>query len=95
MPTIARIGTRLRELLPYINFVIGTTALTFQVKVLYPWHQQLDQDFEKLKDEQNEKLFQYHKYKLVALNKIEEDLTDLKTQQKQIFKDKLQLKDVN
>lgn len=31
------------------NFFIATTALAFQVFVLYPWHQQLDEDFEKLK----------------------------------------------
>ncbi|RFU35564.1 hypothetical protein B7463_g779, partial [Scytalidium lignicola] len=31
------------------NFFIASTALAFQVFVLYPWHQQLDDDFEKLK----------------------------------------------
>jgi len=34
------------------NFVIATSALAFQVFVLYPWHQRLDDDFESLKKEQ-------------------------------------------
>jgi len=33
------------------NFVVATSALTFQVCVLYPWHKQLDDDFEALKKE--------------------------------------------
>jgi len=31
------------------NFAIATSALGFQVFVLYPWHKQLDDDFEKLR----------------------------------------------
>lgn len=33
------------------NFLVATSALGFQVFVLYPWHKQLDDDFEKLKVE--------------------------------------------
>jgi hypothetical protein len=33
------------------NFFVATTALGFQVGVLYPWHKQLDDDFEALKKE--------------------------------------------
>jgi hypothetical protein len=33
------------------NFAIATSALAFQVGVLYPWHKQLDEDFEKLRTE--------------------------------------------
>lgn len=33
------------------NFVIATTALGFQVFVLYPWHKRLDDDFVELKSE--------------------------------------------
>lgn len=33
------------------NFVIASSALGFQVFVLYPWHQKLDDDFEELKRE--------------------------------------------
>ncbi|KAI0191058.1 mitochondrial phosphate carrier protein [Astrocystis sublimbata] len=33
------------------NFLVATSALSFQVCVLYPWHKQLDEDFEELKKE--------------------------------------------
>ncbi len=33
------------------NFFVATSALGFQVCVLYPWHKQLDADFEALKSE--------------------------------------------
>jgi hypothetical protein len=34
------------------NFAIATSALCFQVFVLYPWHQKLDEGFERLKQDQ-------------------------------------------
>lgn len=34
-----------------MNCVIACTALGFQVTVLYPWHKELDDNFEKLKKE--------------------------------------------
>ncbi|RGP74204.1 mitochondrial phosphate carrier [Fusarium sporotrichioides] len=33
------------------NFIVASSALSFQVGVLYPWHKQLDDDFEALKRE--------------------------------------------
>jgi hypothetical protein len=33
------------------NFFVATSALGFQVLVLYPWHKRLDEDFEALKKE--------------------------------------------
>jgi hypothetical protein len=33
------------------NFVIGSSALCFQIFVLYPWHEKLDDEFTKLKKE--------------------------------------------
>lgn len=33
------------------NFVVASSALAFQAFVLYPWHKQLDDDFEELKKE--------------------------------------------
>jgi len=78
------LGPTIRKLLPYVNFVIATGALVFQMKVLYPWHKQLDEDFQKLKEDQNDKLVQFHKVKLDALTKIEEDVTEIKKQQSDI-----------
>lgn len=34
------------------NFFIASSALAFQIFVLYPWHKQLDEDFVDLKNEQ-------------------------------------------
>ena len=34
--------------LPIFNFVVATTALGFQVAVLYPWHHELSQQNQKL-----------------------------------------------
>ena len=33
------------------NFLVASSALAFQVRVLYPWHKQLDEDFERLRVE--------------------------------------------
>lgn len=33
------------------NFAVATSALGFQVFVLYPWHKELDEGFEELKKE--------------------------------------------
>lgn len=33
------------------NFLVATSALGFQVFVLYPWHKQLDDEFKALKEE--------------------------------------------
>ncbi|OOF90073.1 hypothetical protein ASPCADRAFT_212232 [Aspergillus carbonarius ITEM 5010] len=33
------------------NFFVASSALAFQVFVLYPWHKQLDDGFEALKKE--------------------------------------------
>ena len=38
------------------NFVVASSALAFQVCVLYPWHKQLDDGFEKLRAEQRKAL---------------------------------------
>lgn len=33
------------------NFIIGTSALSFQVFVLFPWHEKLEQEFHQLRTE--------------------------------------------
>jgi len=35
----------------FTNFLVATSALGFQVCVLYPWHKRLQDDFEALKNE--------------------------------------------
>jgi hypothetical protein len=39
------------------NFFVASSALAFQAFVLYPWHKQLDDDFEALKRE-NQRVLQ-------------------------------------
>jgi hypothetical protein len=39
------------------NFFVASSALAFQAFVLYPWHKQLDEDFEALKKE-NQRVLQ-------------------------------------
>lgn len=34
-----------------VNFAVASSALAFQVFVLYPWHNQLDHEFKSLKKE--------------------------------------------
>lgn len=80
-------GPTVRQILPYVNFCIASGALVFQMCVLYPWHKRLDEDFYILKDEQNEKLKQYHTVKLETLNAIENDIMEVKSQQLKIHED--------
>jgi hypothetical protein len=56
------------------NFVIATSALGFQVFVLYPWHQRLDEDFQHLRDEHVRLLHQGEKARLDELKGINEQL---------------------
>jgi len=76
-------GPTLRKVLPYVNFVVATSALGFQYFVLYPWHNELDQDFQVLKAEQRAVLEDYHKKKLERLEQIENDIHRLES--KNIF----------
>ncbi|EEY16302.1 conserved hypothetical protein [Verticillium alfalfae VaMs.102] len=39
------------RLVSLTNFAVASSALGFQVFVLYPWHEQLQRDFEDLKKE--------------------------------------------
>jgi hypothetical protein len=62
----------LNKALPYVNFLVASSALLFQTTVLYPWHHQLDKDFHLLKEEQNAKLAEFHTLKLERLDHIEQ-----------------------
>jgi len=52
------------------NFAIATSALLFQVFVLYPWHQRLDEDFQALKTENQRLLEGGDKARTEELSKI-------------------------
>jgi hypothetical protein len=59
------------------NFAIGTSALCFQIFVLYPWHQQLDNDFKELKEEHLRVLHGGEKARMAELKEIREGLSIL------------------
>lgn len=56
------------------NFVIASSALGFQVFVLYPWHHRLDADFEALKKEHLQVLHDGQADRLKELRGIRETL---------------------
>ncbi|KIX95636.1 uncharacterized protein Z520_08756 [Fonsecaea multimorphosa CBS 102226] len=59
------------------NFVIATSALGFQVFVLYPWHERLDEEFRRLKQEHLHILHQGEEVRLGELKGINEQLKKL------------------
>ncbi|QQK41988.1 Putative Mitochondrial phosphate carrier protein [Penicillium digitatum] len=49
-----------------VNFGVASSALAFQVFVLYPWHNQLDDEFKSLKKEHQRVLKQLDLRKITA-----------------------------
>jgi hypothetical protein len=62
----------------FTNFAIATSALCFQVFVLYPWHHRLDDDFQALKAEHLRALHGGEKARMAELKEIREGLSILK-----------------
>jgi hypothetical protein len=59
------------------NFFVATTALGFQVFVLYPWHKRLDDDFQELKSEAVRALREGEEARLRELTQIKEEIRAL------------------
>jgi len=59
------------------NFVIASSALGFQIFVLYPWHKRLDADFEQLKREHIQILHESEEVRIGELRGINEQLRRL------------------
>lgn len=78
------LGPFIRKILPYINFAVACSALTFQCFVLYPWHIELDNDFQKMKDDQHVTLEEYHQKKIKRLEEIEKSILHLESRNKSI-----------
>lgn len=79
------LGPTIRKVLPYINFGVAATALGFQYFVLYPWHKELDKDFQIMKQEQNMTLEEYHQKKLQRLEEIEKNFVRLEQHHNKIL----------
>lgn len=60
------------------NFAIATSALAFQVFVLYPWHNKLDEDFINLKQENQRLIQEVEKSRAADLKEIKDAFTRLK-----------------
>ncbi|RAL08065.1 uncharacterized protein BO97DRAFT_228637 [Aspergillus homomorphus CBS 101889] len=56
------------------NFVIASSALCFQVFVLYPWHHKLEDDFKQLKSEHLRLLKENEEGRVKELKSIKEHL---------------------
>jgi hypothetical protein len=41
---------RANRYMPFVNFAVSLTALTFQTTVLYPWHEELSKELKLLKE---------------------------------------------
>lgn len=59
------------------NFFVASTALGFQVFVLYPWHKRLDDDFQELKAEAVRALREGEEARLRELTQIKEEIRAL------------------
>ncbi|UJR32363.1 hypothetical protein I4U23_019826 [Adineta vaga] len=71
-----------QKYLPFVNFLIASVALGFQVTVLYPWHHELQQEFNELEKQQDAKLRQYHELKMSTIKSIEDNITKLRLEKK-------------
>lgn len=78
------LGPFVRKVLPYINFVVASSALAFQYFVLYPWHKELDNDFQKMKEDQHVTLEDYHLRKIKRLEEIEKNILHLEARNKYV-----------
>jgi hypothetical protein len=72
----------IQKYLPFVNFLIASVALGFQVTVLYPWHYELQQEFNELQKQQEAKLRQYHELKMQTIRNIEDNLVKLRKEKK-------------
>lgn len=66
--------------LPITSFAVGASALMFQTMVLYPWHNELDTEFKRLKElkeQQDKKLEEYNSKKMDKIHELEAKLNYL------------------
>ena len=62
-----------RRSVPIVSFLVGSAALSFQVFILYPWHNELASEFKKvkeLKEQQDSRLEEYNVKKMDKVHEI-------------------------
>lgn len=65
------LGPKARLWMPVISTSVAVTALIFQTCVLYPWHEQLDHEMQRMREEQKDMLRVYHESKLKRFDELE------------------------
>lgn len=86
-------GPYIRKIIPYVNFAVACSALCFQFFVLYPWHIELDNEFQKMKEDQHITLEEYHQKKLKKLEEIEKNILHLEIRNKSLQAEQSKLED--
>jgi hypothetical protein len=66
------------------NFFIGGSALAFQIFILYPWHEQLQEDFKKMQAENIRTLKETEQARLEELSAIKHQLSLLQARKRWI-----------
>jgi hypothetical protein len=61
--------------MPILSTGVAVSALVFQTCVLYPWHEQLDEELKELRKEHKDTLKLYHESKLQRLDELERRIT--------------------
>lgn len=70
------------------NFVIGSSALCFQIFVLYPWHEKLEEQFHSLTQEHERMLKEMrdkHRQELVGIRAELEKMNQEKAQRSKLW----------
>lgn len=76
-----------KKYLPIASLIIGSSALAFQMLVLYPWHHELDKEFRKLKKqklERDEHLNAFNNEKIIQINNLEKKVDELISSKKNL-----------
>ncbi len=78
------LGPFVRKIIPYVNFAVASSALCFQFFVLYPWHIELDNEFQRMKEDNHVTLEEYHQKNIKRLEEIEKNVLHLETRDKSV-----------
>ncbi|KAI8072752.1 hypothetical protein BC940DRAFT_123167 [Gongronella butleri] len=65
--------------LTFFNTAVGLTALSVQVFLLYPWHEDLDKEFKKLKAEHSAEIARLKSHKEDSNDRIHAKLDEIMT----------------
>lgn len=61
-----------RRSVPIVSFLVGSAALSFQVFILYPWHNELASEFKKVKELKEQQDHRLEEYNVKKMDKVHE-----------------------